>query len=697
MSKKMKIIYQSESAECALTCLTMILNYHEKNYSLRELRDKYYTSQEGMSFFEITNIAKQEDLIPMAYHVEAEDLDEINTPCIAHWKGEHFVVIKKITKNHVEILNPNPASGELKLTKKDFLKAFSNKVCEFKKGENFTKIKNETEEENKSFFKFIKNIEGLPKSILRIFTMALFVEMFLMVIPLFNKIAVDQIIMEGDHNILFSIGLGFTFVVLFQIIAEWFRNNMIMKLSVDLQMTFKYNLFYKLLNLPLEYYMKRGTSNILSRFSSLEDIRDKISNGIIEGIISGIAILVTGFLMFYLSNILFFIVSSFILINFLIRFSAIGKIRDLTKQIINTQAAEEGILIETLKTVESTKGHGEEEKIFKKWYLLHINFMTKFIDFSKFNINLNIVEKFMSNIEKIIIVWVGTALVIEEKISMGVLFAFISYQLIFSEQVKMLIKNIFEFKLLGLHFDRINDIKLTKEEEYKFGKISPDYFNENIKGEIEIKNLYFKYAGKEEYLFENLNLKIKAGESVVFTGESGCGKTTLMKIIAGLIQPEKGDIIIDGMNIKDIGLDNYRKKIGLLLQNENQLYSGTIEDNITLFDEKFLLEDVQEATKKACIHEDIINLKMRYKTILGDLGNMFSGGQEQRLILARTLYRKPKILFIDEGTSALDLDLEKRIIENLKKEKMTRISIAHREESKKLADRIIDVTELIKK
>lgn len=692
--KKIKEIYQAELAECGLASLTMILQYYGKNYSLQKMRDLYLTSLEGVNLEDIINIAEKEGLNALPFNVDLEDVYEIKTPCIAHWDNNHFIVIEKIKKNKITIIDP--ANGKKEIDLKEFGKHFTGYICEFEKSLNFKVNKSEDVEDNKKIGikDFIFGLEGLKNNIFNIFLISICVEFFIMFIPLFNKIVVDYVVIEKNKEVLFGLGIGFIFLALFKIISEFFRNYMILFLTTNLQSLFKYHLIHKLLKIDLSFLQKRGYGGILSKFDSLEEIRTVLANGLIENIVSGLAIIVTGGLMLYLNTFLFSVVIFFIIILFLIKYIVINRIKNKTSDYIEKYSKETGMIIEILKTNEITKGHAEEDKVFKKWYELFTKTVNSKISLDKTNIKIELFEDFIMDIQKIVIVWLGAGLVISGNITIGVLFAFMAYQMLFTQRVYIFIKNIFEFKLLKIHVDRVNDILFQEDEKNIYGVINKKEFNDNISGKIEIRNLYFKYPNKECYLFENLNLTIQSGESVVFVGKSGCGKSTLLKIIAGIIPFEKGDILIDGMNIKDIGLNEYRKKIGLVLQSEEQLYSASVKDNITLFKENVLLEDVYEAAKKACIHDEIIDKRMRYETIIGNFGNSFSGGQIQRLILARALYRKPKILFIDEGTSALDNELEKNIIENLKKEKMTRISVAHREESIKMADRVIDISKI---
>ncbi len=309
--KKIKEVYQSELAECGLASLTMILQYYGKEYSLQKMRDKYLTSLEGVNLEDIINISEKEGLNALPFNVDIEDIYEIKTPCIAHWDDNHFLVIEKIKKNKVTIIDP--ANGRKEIDLKEFSKHFTGYICEFEKSLNFNTKDNDNDDilENKKIGikEFIYNLDGLKNNIFNIFLISICVEFFIMFMPLFNKIVVDYVIVEKNKDVLFGLGIGFIFLALFKITSEFFRNYMILFLTTNLQSLFKYHLINKLLKIDLSFIQKRGYGGILSKFDSLEEIRTTLANGLIENLVSGLSIIITGSLMFYLSPFLFSVVS----------------------------------------------------------------------------------------------------------------------------------------------------------------------------------------------------------------------------------------------------------------------------------------------------------------------------------------------------------------------------------------------------
>ena len=267
------------------------------------------------------------------------------------------------------------------------------------------------------------------------------------------------------------------------------------------------------------------------------------------------------------------------------------------------------------------------------------------------------------------------------------LFAFMSYKRHLVDKGTHLVEKVLDFRILDLHLERLADIALSPPEP---GHDRPLAYVRPIGGRIELQNVSFRYAEGEPFVLENLSLTIEAGEYVTIAGPSGGGKTTLVKIMLGLLEPTSGEVLIDGILLPVIGSRVYREQVGVVMQ-DDQLLSGSIADNICFFDQSFDLTWMTRCAHAAAIHDDIMAMPMAYNTLIGDMGSSLSGGQKQRVLLARALYRRPRILFLDEGTAHLDVETERRINQTLKQLQITRISVAHRPETIKAADRIVRI------
>jgi ATP-binding cassette subfamily B protein RaxB len=288
-------------------------------------------------------------------------------------------------------------------------------------------------------------------------------------------------------------------------------------------------------------------------------------------------------------------------------------------------------------------------------------------------------------VENIAVIWLGATLVLQGGFSVGMLLAFLAYKQQFTSRVRSLIDKGIEFKMLGLHLERVADIALTTPEPYDTSAL-PDIAA--LRGDIEVRNLSFRYAEADPPVLQHVDLKIAAGESVAIVGPSGCGKTTLLKIMVGVLPPTEGEVVVGGISLARLGVQAYRTMIGTVMQ-EDQLFTGSIAENISFFDQDADRDWIEACAQRAALHQDIMMMPMGYSTLIGDMGTVLSGGQKQRLLLARALYKRPKLLFLDEATSHLDVQREQLINATIKQLKITRVIIAHRPETIASADRMV--------
>jgi ATP-binding cassette subfamily B protein RaxB len=302
----------------------------------------------------------------------------------------------------------------------------------------------------------------------------------------------------------------------------------------------------------------------------------------------------------------------------------------------------------------------------------------------KFRIGYDAFNSAIMGLENIIVIFIAASMVLNQHFSIGMMMAFITYKLQFTSKAFALVEQIIDFKMLDVHLTRLSDIVLTPPSND--GAVT--HFSEPItQGQLSLKNLSYRHSENEPYLFKNIDLEIKEGKTIAIIGPSGCGKTTLLKVMLGLFTPDEGAININAVNIRDCGIDHYRSAVGAVMQ-DDQLLSGSIADNICFFDNKPDYTHIAHCAELAAINYDIEKMPMKYNSLVGDMGTTLSGGQKQRILLARALYRSPKILFLDEATSHLDTRLESVVNSNLKQKNITTIMIAHRPDTIRWADEV---------
>jgi ATP-binding cassette subfamily B protein RaxB len=370
-----------------------------------------------------------------------------------------------------------------------------------------------------------------------------------------------------------------------------------------------------------------------------------------------------------------------------LRLALYSKLRSLKEAAIQAQAQEGSNFIETVRAIQSIKLFNREAEREGQWLNRHADAVNIQIRLGRTLVQFQTMNRAIFGIENIVTVYLAAMLALNNIMTVGMIFAFMAYKMHFTGKASVLVEKALEFRLLDLHLERISDVALSPLER---GHDRSPVYTAPIQGGIELRNVCFRYAETERFVLEDVNLNVKAGEFATIMGPSGGGKTTLLKIMLGLLEPTSGEILIDGIPLQVIGVRAYREQVAAVMQ-EDHLLSGSIADNICFFESGFDQDKMVLCAQMAGIHEEIIAMPMAYNSLIGDMGSSLSGGQKQRILLARALYKSPKILFLDEGTAHLDVEKERQITERLRNLNITRISVAHRPEVMNGTDKVLRI------
>ena len=678
---KLPVILQDELAECGHACVAMISNFWGHELDLFTLRKMSAPSIKGITLKSIHHLFENLGFRTRALRVALNELSLIKGPAILHWNMNHFVVLKKVAKNHIVI--HDPACGIRKCSMDDVSKAFTGIALEVEKANDFHKI---TAKGTLKLTDFVKTATGVNTFLVLLIFLSLSIEVLSLMNPLFMQFVTDNVLSSNSIGNLYVIAAAFAILGLFHVFTEYIRGSMVIYLTNHLTEKFSSNVVKHILKLPLEFFEKRSKGDLQSKFQSIDQIQKKISTDFINTVLDGLLIFVNLFVMLiYSPRLTMFVVAS-LLIYVVIRYSSYYFLEKSTEKSIYQHAKAATYFLETLEGIMSIKSFAKENPRFDIWRNSYVNSLNADIHVSRLNLAYTIANQLLFNLELIVVVCIGASLVLSNQLSIGMLIAFLAYRLLLVNKASSFIQNVFDYKLISIQLNRLSDIVFQKPEiiEDGFGQI------ELMQGSIALQNICFKYNPMDDYILSNINLDIKAGEKVAIIGPSGCGKSTLLKVMMGLLEKTQGDIYIDGISMNDFGLKNYREFTSSVMQ-EDILLSGSILENISFFDEELDLAFVYEVAKLAYIHDVISKLPMGYETRVGDMGSMLSGGQKQRILLARALYKRPKILFLDEATSHLDDENEKNINQSLKALNITQIIVAHRHETIQMADRVISL------
>jgi len=676
------VILQTEAAECGLASIAMVTCFHGHKVDLVSMRRYTELSLKGATLIDLMNVAQTLELSSRAVRLEPEKLYKLTTPAILHWDMSHFVVLKKATKTGIEI--HDPAQGSRTLSLEQVSQHFTGVALELWPNENFQK---KDDRVKMSISDFWQSSTGLKRTLGQILFVSLLLQIFALVTPYYAQVVVDEVTVSNDVTLLYMLALGFGFIALFSSVTNGLRSLIILRFSSLLNLQMASNLFAHLLKLPIQFFEKRHIGDVVSRFGSLNYVKDILAKGVIEALLDGLMAITTAVMMLLYSPKLALLVFVVVALYLGFRLALFRPLRDASEEAIAAQASQQSNFMETVRGIQSIKVFAIEGPRQLLWQAKYAEALNRDIRVNNLNIFYQFLNALLFGIEHVLVILLAALMVMEANFSVGMLFAFIAYKTQFSEKVANLVEKVIQFKMLNLHLERIADIAKSEKEQNMLPSTGE---TSGVKGLL-LENLAFRYSAQDAYLFERLELHIVNGQSIAIVGASGCGKSSLMKVMLGLLQPESGTVTFDGQDIRKMGLCAYRQKLGAIMQ-DDQLLSGSIGDNITLFAQDIDWQHLHLCAENAAIHRDILAMPMQYNTTIGDMGAALSGGQKQRILIARALYKRPQILFMDEATSHLDTSAEQVVNQAIQGMNITRVIIAHRPETIASADRVYELS-----
>jgi ATP-binding cassette subfamily B protein RaxB len=679
--QKLPMVFQTEAAECGLACLAMIAGHHGLNVDLPALRQRFSLSLRGTTLNHIIRFAGALDLTGRPLRVELEDLDCLKTPCILHWKMDHFVVLKKVTRKYVFL--HDPSMGPRRLTFAEASRYFTGVALELTPTPSFAP---RDERHPLRLRDLIGRVVGLKRALGQIFVLAAALELFSIISPLFLQVTVDKVLAAVDRDLLVTLGIGFMLLIGLQSFLGALRSWTTLYFGTSLKLQWYANLFSHLVRLPVSFFEKRYFGDILSRFDGAEAIQRTLTNNFIETVLDGLISIFVLAVMFFYSRKLALIVIVSVLLYVALRNLAYLPLRRSMEEQIMRSAKQQTHLIETLRGIRTIKVLGREDSRKTRWMNLLADTTNAQVETERLTLLFKAANGLIFGLQSVAVVWFGAVLVLGGQFTVGMLFAFVAYQEQFKARITTLVDRLYEFRMLSLQVQRLADVVQEKSESTYLESTGAEVEDASI----DVRNLFFRYSDTEPWLLEDVTFRIAPGECVAIVGPSGAGKSTLLKLMAGLLKPQSGDVIVNGHSVcqsRAAVLGN----VGFVLQDDS-LFAGTIADNIAFASDTADMARVEECARLACVDSEINEMHMGYNTLIGDMGSALSGGQQQRLLLARALYQRPSILILDEATSHLDVPTEQRIAAMLVDLRMTRVFAAHRPDTIRIADRVISLS-----
>ena len=679
---KVPVIMQLEALECGAASLTMILAYYNKWIPLEQVRADCGVSRDGSNAKNVLKAARSYGLIAKGYRYEPDSLKKNGKfPCIIHWNFNHFVVLNGF-KGNKAVLN-DPAKGTYSVSMETFDRSFTGICLMFEPGDTF-----EPSGKPKSMFDFAKKrLKGAGVAIAFVMLTTVITSLLGIISPAFSRVFMDRLLTGKNPQWLYPFLIGLAALSTVQLLVAWIRTVYSLKIDGKMAVVGTTSFMWKVLRMPMEFFSQRMAGDISSRQGLNASIAKNLVNTFAPLVLN------TAMMIFYLvvmirySWLLTLVGLVSIIVNFLMSRIISQKRINLTRGQTRDAGKLAGATVAGIEMIETIKASGAENGYFEKWAGYQASVNTGKVKFAKLDQYLGIIPALVSSLTNTAVLMLGVWLTMEGEFTVGMIMAFQGFLSSFMAPASMLISAGQTLQEMRTEMERIEDVMEYPIDPLCENETQAESF-EKLTGNIEMKNVTFGYSSLAEPLIRDFNLSLKPGSRVAFVGSSGCGKSTLSKLLSGLYQPWSGEILYDGKPINQIDRSIFTSSLAVVDQ-DIILFEDTIANNIKMWDDSIEDFEMILAARDAHLHDDILRRDGGYQYKITEGGKDFSGGQRQRLEIARVLAQDPTIIIMDEATSALDAKTEYEVVKSIKDRGITCIVVAHRLSTIRDCDEII--------
>jgi HlyB family type I secretion system ABC transporter len=670
---------QVTAVECGAVCLAMILNYYGYATSTSEVQERCGVGRDGLTALEIVKSARLYGLRVRAVSLNLEDFRYVTLPAIVHWEFNHFLIVERWSQRGIDVLDP--AVGRRRLTPEEFDEGFTGVTMMLEPSAQF-----ETKAPQKTLtpWAYMRSLLRMRSIIFQIIGASLLLQVLGLGAPLLTQVVVDRILPGKDPDMLVLLGIGMLILIVMQGIAGFLRSTLLIYLQTRIDTDMMLNFFEHMLSLPYRFFQLRLNGDLLARVNSNQAIRDLLTNQLISTLLDGGTVIVYFVILLFLSKLIAEVTLAIGAVQVVLLLVTSPAIRRLTQRDLEARGKTQGYMNEILSGIVTLKAAGAERRAFSRWENLFFDEMNISLRLSYLSLIISTVIGIVSLLSPLVLLWLGAKLVIAGTMSVGTMLALDTLAAQLLGPLGSLATSLQDVQIVRAHFTRIADVIGTQPEQ----DITQAYTPHTLKGGIDLRHVSFSYDQNTPAILKDVNIKIYRGQKVALVGKTGSGKSTLGKLLVGLITPTKGSILFDGVPLDQLSYQEIRSQFGVVMQ-ESFIFSGTVWENIALNNPDMGMEQIVESARLAAIDEDIEKMPMGYDTLVSEGGSALSGGQRQRLSLARALAHHPALLLLDEATSALDVVTEHTVEQNLRRLPCTQIIIAHRLSTIRNADVIL--------
>jgi len=682
--RRFPLVEQAEEMDCGAACLAMLCRHYGIPMTLGKLRELANVTTQGATLDSLARAGEALGFTTRGVQCTFDALLGFELPFIVHWEGYHYVVIYGVSKRQVWMADP--AVGFRKLSIEEFERGWSGTCLLFTPGENLVQLA----ATRSPWVRFAAYLRPYRKILAHLFIATFVIQVLGIVPPLIIQNILDGVIVHQNVSLLHLLIMGLIITNLFTQLMSTIRALLANFMVRNMDFAMMSHFFRHTMSLPYSFFAKRKTGDILARFEENATIRGFLTESTVTTMLNLLMVFIYFTIMFLYNVTMTLLLIAFVVPIIALTVLATPKVKTYAREVFSAATEAKAYLMEALGGVETVKGMGIERPVRLKWERKYAQALQLQYKAQMFNILVGLAGQLFHAATTIAILWAGADLVLAHQLSIGQLIAFNALMGSVLAPLMGLVGLWSRLNDAGVAMERLGDV-LDMEPEQKPQDLPSRVVLPDLQGAIRLDGVYFRYGGNEtQYVLENISLDIKPGELVAIVGRSGSGKTTLAKLLVGFYMPSDGRILVDGYDISVIDKEYYRAQVGYVMQS-NLLFSGTIAENIASGDSSPDRRRIEEVAKMADAHAFIAKMPLGYEQIVGERGMGLSGGQIQRLCIARALYHDPRLLVFDEATSALDTQSESNIIGNMSEilKGRTAVIIAHRLSTIMRADKIL--------
>jgi len=682
--KRFAWVEQAEEMDCGAACLAMLCRHYGINITLGKLRELANVTTQGATLDSLARAGEALGFGARGVQCTFDALAGFELPFIVHWEGYHYTVVYGISKEQVWMADP--AVGFRKLSVAEFERGWSGTCLVFTPGQQLVR----QEAARSPWLRFVGYLHPYRKILLHLFLATFVIQMLGIVPPMIIQNILDGVLVHQNLGLLHILILGLVISTVFSQVMSTLRaylsNYMVRNLDFSMMAQF----FKHTMSLPYSFFAKRKTGDILARFSENQTIRAFLTESTVTTLLNLLMVFIYFTILFMYNVTLTLLLIGFVIPIIALTVLVTPKVKDYAREVFTASTDAQSFLMEALGGIETVKGMGSERPVRLKWEKKYVKALETQYRAQSFNILVGLASQVLNSATTIVILWAGATLVLNRSLTIGQLMAFNALMGSVLGPLMGLVGLWSRMADATVAMERLGDV-LDIEPEQKPADLASRVVLPDLQGELKLERMYFRYGGEDTpWVLEDLSIDIRPGELVAVVGRSGSGKTTLAKLLVGFYPPSEGRIFVDGYEMGSIDKDYYRAQVGYVMQS-NLLFSGSVAENIASGDDSPDRRRIEEVAKMADAHAFISKLPLGYEQVVGERGVGLSGGQVQRLCIARALYHDPRLLVFDEATSALDTQSESNIMANMEAilAGRTAVIIAHRLSTIMRADKIV--------